>query len=248
MLQARCDESYLHAIATTSHYVVAGYVASEASWSKFADLWSSTLHELKAARLGYHASDCQRGKGVYARWLESRRRELGYRLAVDIAAARLFPVAAVIEMASYRPHASLFSRFLGPPEHRKYNHAHILAARQCAHQMLLLTENTTEAISFVFDRNKEFGKRAVEWLSKDSGDALIEYRERIGAVHEADRLSEPGLQAADLLAYSTLREFVSDPSWHWKHLNAGVTVEPFVAAEDFWSEIAGNIEARMAGG
>lgn len=248
MLMARCDESYIHAIATTSHYVVGGYVASEGSWSKFDDLWGSTLRELKAITVGYHASDCQRGKGVYARWPESRRRELGYRLAVDIAAARLFPVAAVIDLASYRPHAALFSRFLGPPEHRKYNHAHILAARQCAHQMLLLTENSGEPISFIFDRNKEFGKRAVEWLNKDSGDALIEYRERIGIVPEAERLSEPGLQAADLLAYSTLREFVGQPSWHWKHLNAGVTVEPIVAAKDFWSEIAGNIEARMADG
>ncbi|MFZ2490203.1 MAG: hypothetical protein WA208_01835 [Thermoanaerobaculia bacterium] len=167
---------------------------------------------------------------------------------MDITAAKLFPVVAVIEMQAYRPYASLFTRFLGASHQSKYNHAHILAARQCAHQMLLLTEHAPEPISFVFDRNKEFGKRALEWLNKDAGDALIEYRERIGAVTENDRLSDPGLQAADLLAFSTLREHVGRSAWHWKELNAAVSVQTFVAGRDFWEEIAQSVETRMAGG
>lgn len=239
MLYAYLDESYTGDLKTTPEYVVAGFIGTAREWSNFEDLWRRSMKELGIEKIGCHANRCAGGARPYDGMSPKVRNEIQYRLIVDIVAARLFGAVSIIDMKAYRKHRQAFRDSL-VPEARQYNEAHVLAVRQCVQHMCLITEKvTTERITFVVDRNQQFGKRAKAWYVSSMKDRDERHSKRFGPYSEESSMEKVGLQAADMLAYAAMREAIGNPGWQWTTILSGVRLErPFRTSEDFWSEIA----------
>jgi hypothetical protein len=239
MLYAYLDESYTGDLKTTPEYVVAGFIGTASEWSNFEDLWRQSMKELGIVKIGCHANRCAGGAPPYDGMSVEERKKIQYRLIVDIAAARLFGAVSIIDMEAYRKHRQAFSDSL-VPEARQYNEAHVLAVRQCVQHMCLMTEEvTTEPITFIVDRNQQFGKRAKAWYEFSVKNRDDRHSKRFGPYSEESSMEKVGLQAADMLAYAAMREVIGNPGWQWSTILSGVRLgRPFRTSEYFWSEIA----------
>lgn len=239
MLRAYLDESYTGDLKTTPEYVVAGFIGEAREWELFEELWRRTMKDLDIERIGCHTNRCAGGAPPYDRMSVKQRDEIQYRLIVDIAAARLFGAVSIIDMNAYREHRDAFGDTL-LPEARQYNEAHILAIRQCVQHMCLLTEESTiEPITFVVDRNQQFGKRAKAWYEMSVGNDDNRHAKRFGTYSEAASMEAVGLQAADILAYAAMREAVGRPGWQWNAMRSAVKIgQPFRSGRKFWSDVA----------
>lgn len=247
MLYAYLDESYTGDLKTTPEYVVAGFIGTAREWQYFEELWQGTMKELGIQRIGCHANRCAGGAPPYDRFTPDERRQIQYRLIVDIAAADLFGTASIIDMESYRKHRAAFSSAL-VPEARQYNEAHVLAVRQCVQHFCLTTESmTAEPITFVVDRNQQFGKRAKAWYEMSMKSRNDRHSRRFGPYSEEDSMKAVGLQAADMIAYAAMREAIGNPGWQWNTMLSAVNVgRPFRTSEKFWSEIADLSREQLA--
>lgn len=239
MLYAYLDESYTGDLKTTPEYVVAGFIGTAREWTYFDELWRQSMKELGIEKIGCHANRCAGGAPPYDGMTVEERKEIQYRLIVDIAAARLYGTASIIHMESYRKYRQAFSDALEPAA-RQYNEAPILAVRQCVQHMCLATEEaTTEPITFVVDRNQQFGKRAKAWYEMSPKNRADRHSKRFGPYSEESSMEAVGLQAADMIAYAAMRETIGKPSWQWATLLSGARIgRPFRTSEYFWSKIA----------
>jgi hypothetical protein len=241
MLKAYCDESYAGSPELTPAYVFAGFIGSPEQWAYFETLWRETMKDLGIEKIGFHARLCAPGAPPYDKMKGEERAEIQNRLMVDIKASRLFGVVAVIDMEGYREYRDDFSNALHPPD-RQYNVAHALSVKQCAQQMCLETEaETTEVIEFVVDQNRQFGKRAKAWYdhSRLNPDPRNRHAKRYGELVEGNHRVDLGLQAADLLAYSAMRDAIGKQGWQWREmLSARMIGRPFVSDREFWAKVA----------
>lgn len=253
MLHALCDESYASTEVVTPIYVLAAVVGRADRWAAFESYWRSTMRELGIEGIGCHASKCSNGAKPYEGMSTEKRREIQYRLIVDVVASRLGAVVSVVDVQSYWKHRDKFDRFLGKRD-RKYNQPHIVAARQCMHHVIAATDMAgDEQVAFLFDINTTFIGRIREWYRLDQGDASILYRHRLGPLAEDSRMNSIGLQAADLLAYAAFRHFSKKPAWQWDQLVAGLHPPPscLVTDAEYWEEVSRGIDedqARKVGG
>jgi hypothetical protein len=247
MLHAYLDESYTGDLKTTPEYVVAGFIGTAREWEYFETLWRQSMKELGIQKLGCHANRCAGGAPPYDRFDPEERREIQYRLIVDIAAARLFGAVSIIGMEAYRKYRGDFSSAL-VPEARQYNEAHVLAVRQCVQHFCLFTEETTtEPISFVVDRNQQFGKRAKAWYELSKKNRNDRHSRRFGEFSEKSSMEAVGLQASDMIAYSAMREAIGNPGWQWSTMLSAVKIgRPFRTSEKFWSKLAGLSREQLA--
>jgi uncharacterized protein DUF3800 len=206
------------------------------------------MQTLKIADIGLHASKCANGAKPYLGISIKERDEIQYRLIVDIVAAKLHGCLAISELDGYRKREQTYLNFI-QKHHQKYIRVHILAVRQCVHLMQRFTEPvTTEPISFVMDRNKEFGKRAYEWYHADINNAELDgpmpgYRARLGPYAEDERMRVLGLQAADLIAYAAFRHFSGLPSWQWDELKNGIGIMDFLFDDSYWETLERDMRA-----
>ena len=248
MLYAYCDESYTGNLKTTPIYVVAGFIGPAHRWELFNSLWRRTMKDLGIEAIGCHANRCACGAKPYGGMTVEERNEIQYRLIVDIAASGLFGVTSFVDMEAFRKHRQGFRDAL-MPEARQYNEAHIHAVRQCIQHMCLITEEATvEPITFVVDRNQEFGKRAKAWYeaSQKNPTGAGRHNKRFGPYFDGERMRDVGLQAADLLAYAALRHELGKPCWQWETMMSGVKIgRPFTSGEKFWSDVAEFSRERM---
>jgi len=226
MFVAYCDESYGHGKSgDRPYYVVAGYCARVQTWTTFERYWNATMRELGIDDIGCHASKCSNGARRYDGLAPEERREIQYRLIVDIAASRpMMGFVAPIDLQAWSAHENSYRAELDI-DHRKFGVPHIAAMNLCVELVSQILEDVVtplnEAISFVFDRNTEFGGRAREWFQMSIDRPLMNHHLRLGEFTQSDRMTAVGLQAADLLAYSAYRH-LSNPEregWQWKQLN-----------------------------
>lgn len=247
MLYAYLDESYTGDLKTTPEYVVAGFIGTADEWAFFETLWQQSMKELGIRKIGCHANRCAGGAPPYDRFKPEERREIQYRLIVDIAAARLFGAVSIIGMEAYRKYRADFSRAL-VPEDRQYNEAHVLAVRQCVQHFCLTTEGTTaEPITFVVDRNQQFGKRAKAWYELSRKHREDRHSKRFGEFLERSAMEAVGLQASDMISYAAMRESIGKPGWQWNTMLSAVKIgRPFRTSEKFWSKIAALSREQLA--
>jgi hypothetical protein len=239
MLYAYCDESYDGNLRTTPVYVVAGFIGELEQWEMFEALWRQSMKELRIRKVGCHAAKCAYGSGPYEHMSQKRRDEIQRRLIVDIAASRLFGVLSIMDTNAYRRIRPTMSARLKPKD-RQYNEAHVLAVRQCAQHMCLVTEKvTTEPITFVVDQNERFGKRAKAWYEELASNQEDRHSRRFGPFAESDRMKAIGLQAADMLAYAGCR--YANPEartgWQWDAMKSGIRIDELTTDDEFWKEI-----------
>jgi hypothetical protein len=244
MFQAFGDESYLHSVDATPYYVVAGYLGTAGCWERFEGYWRRSMRELGISDIGLHASDCEAGHGPYKGMSEAKRRNLEYRLIVDISASDLFGFVAATDVPGYRKYADKFDAFL-TPRWKKLNKPYVLTVRNWVHSLCIasMSFKSRDPIAFVLDRNKEFWKRAEEWYHLDINNEDIEWRDRLGSFAQDNRLNAIGLQAADLLAFSAMRQLSNRPPWHWPELTQATKIIQTVTNEAFWSEHADSLDA-----
>jgi hypothetical protein len=247
MLYAYLDESYTGDLKTTPEYVVAGFIGTAREWQYFEQLWRGSMKELGIQKIGCHANRCAGGAPPYDGFTAEERKEIQYRLIVDIAAADLFGSVSIIDMEAYRRYREDFSGALVPAA-RQYNEAHVLAVRQCIQHFCLATEETTrEPIAFVVDRNQQFGKRAKAWYELSMKSRSDRHSKRFGPYSEEDSMKAVGLQAADMIAYAGMREAIGNPGWQWNTMLSAVKIgRPFRTSEKFWSEIAEKSREQLA--
>lgn len=237
-----CHESYTGSPTETPYYVVAGFVGEQERWELFNSLWRDSMRELRIREIGCHASNCEGGWKEYKHLKRAKRTEIQRRLIVDIAASELYGVVSAIDMTAYHRVRGKLSDSMKPAA-RQYNAAHVLAVRQCVQQVCQATQAVTqELITFTVDQNKEFGKRAKAWyeLSRDNPDDS--HHHRFGPYFEGERKEKVGLQAADMLAYSYLRNILGQPVWQWDGLRPAVKISEFVTEASFWDRLAENFE------
>jgi hypothetical protein len=257
MLHARCDESYPGGDPNAAAiYVVAGFLGHEEQWQFFDELGREDMKALGIQAHGLHASKCAVGGTPYKHLTSHQRYEIQYRMIVDIAAAKLYGCAAVSDQAHYASRRKLFDNYLGP-KHKKFNEPHVLTTKQCINLMLLSTEEkTTEPLTMVVDRNSAFGGRVEEWYKLDVVNTKLDdpammgpnYRSRLGGLSRGSRTETLGLQAADLLAYVSLRHAlhergVGKQPWQWQDLTSAVKVRYFTFGEDYWQEMEDSVKA-----
>lgn len=242
MLFTCLDESYTSSPADTPYYVVAGFVGEQERWDIFESLWRDSMRELRISRIGCHASNCEGKWKEYRHFGREKRTEIQRRLIVDIAASGLYGVVTAIDMMAYRRVRGTLSDNMKPAA-RQYNAAHVLAVRQCVQQVCQATQTVTqELISFTVDQNKEFGKRAKAWYEMSRENPEDSHQHRFGPYLEGDRKVNIGLQAADMLAYSYLRNILGQPVWQWNDLRPAVKISEFVTEARFWDRLAENFE------
>jgi len=245
MLHARCDESYAGDARTTPVYVVAGLVGTTREWELFDSFWSESMRDLRIDRVGCHTSKCANGAKPYDQMSAERRREIQHRLLVDIIAARLYGCVAVSDLDSYRRVKPQLDALIGR-DLKKLNEPHLLAVRQCVLLMLHETQSSdNHPISFVFDRNGQFGGRVKEWYHGLVRWKAFPFRGRVGPFVEGDRNKVIGLQAADMLAYAALRHFTGRPSWQWDALSGGTRIASMTFADDYWQSLMASTAKEM---
>lgn len=251
MLHARCDESYPGGDPNEARiYVVAGFLGSAEQWNEFDAMWRRDVKTLGIEVDGLHTSKCAVGAKPYRDLTTEQRYEIQYRMIVDIAAARLYGCAAVSDQTYYFSRRAAFDAFLGE-KNKKFNAPHVITTRQCINLMLLSTEETTsEPIAMIVDQNSAFGGRVEEWYRMDLHNTKLDdpemmgqnYRRRLGGLSQGSRMEVLGLQAADLLAYASLRQALCErdlgkPSWQWRDLTSAVRMRYFTFGEAYWTEM-----------
>lgn len=236
---AYCDESYSGDLKRTPLYVLAGFCGPYERWSMFYDYWRATMRELRIESLGVHASKCANGAGPYQGMTSERRRELQYRLIVDIAASKpLMGFVAVVDTTGFNEHAERIRLDLGRDD-AKYHVPHVMAMEICVELIAQVVEDVVQdRITFIFDQNKEFGGRAAKWHQMTRSRPLARHHLKLGELFHASRDSALGLQAADLLAYAAFRHY-SDSTrncWQWEALLRATRIVTFRADADFWDD------------
>lgn len=262
MLHARCDESYPGGDPDDARiYVVAGFLGNPEQWKVFDEMWRHDLRVLRIANDGLHSSKCAVGAKPYRHLSNQQRHDIQYQMIVDIAAAKLYGCAAVSDQTYYFSRRELFDKFLGEKS-KKFNEPHIITARQCINLMMLSTEEKTkEPLAMIFDRNVAFGGRVEEWYKKDLANAKLDdlemmglhYRSRLGGISHGNRKEVLGLQAADLLAYASLRRALYErglgkPAWQWRDLESALRIRYFTFGEDYWQEMEEAVKTHSQAG
>jgi hypothetical protein len=226
---------------------VAGYVSSYAQWWEFERRWRRATTLLGIESLGCHASKCATGAKPYDVFTAARRGEIQAALIDAIRDSGIFGCVAASELAGWQKRRQLLTDYLGK-DNKKFNEPHLLAHRQCVLLMFQVTEvATAEPIRFVFDRNKDTGGRAREWYHQTMKTSSLPPEEikRMGPYSESDRITTPGLQAADILAYAAFRHFSGKPSWQWDALIASKQVTAMVFGESYWQVLEDEATAAM---
>jgi hypothetical protein len=242
MLHAYCDESYSGDLKTTPVYVVAGFVANAEQWQLFELLWLEDMRLLNIENIGCHASKCATGAGPYRHMNAKRRKDIQHRLIVDIVAAKLYGVVAIVEMAAYHKHkGDLFALF--PKHERQYYKPHVRAVEQCVQQMCRATEKvTTEPIAFVVDQN--VGNGSVKGSFRIARNHRANpWRDRLGSFTEDSRMRAVGLQAADMLAYAAFRFANGKRGWQWEALRSAISANVMKSGEKYWGNLVRDMYA-----
>jgi hypothetical protein len=251
MLLARCDESYPGGDPDAAPiYVVAGLIGTSNQWRNFDTMWREDMRLLGVEADGLHTSKCAVGAKPYKHLSAAKRYEIQYRMILDIAAAPLFGCVAVSDQKFYGPRRELFNEFLGA-RNRRFNEPHVITTRQCINLMMIATEDAaSEPLQIVVDQNSAFGGRVVEWYRMDLINPRLDepdmmgsrYRSRLGGLSQGSRMDIIGLQAADFIAYVSLRHELHDRGlgkepWQWRDLIKVVPLRYFTFGDEYWSEL-----------
>ena len=260
MLHARCDESYPGSDPdAASIYVVAGLIGTSNQWREFDTMWREDMKALRVEADGLHTSKCAVGAKPYKHLSSRQRYEIQYRMILDIAAARLYGCAAVSDQKYYDPLRELFNTFLGA-KNRRFNEPHVITTRQCINLMMVSTEDAAdEPLQIVVDQNSAFGGRVEEWYKMDLVNPGLDepdmmgskYRSRLGGLSQGSRMDIIGLQAADFVAYVSLRHALHERGlgkapWQWQDLTKVIRHRYFTFGEDYWSEMESTAREALA--
>jgi hypothetical protein len=234
-------------------FCIAGFLGSQASWAEINEPWAAELDNewpgLEPQKQEFKASDCFMGQGRYADWTATRRFAHGQRLLQIIdGVPQLRGFGVAFDMLGWEKEAARIKkhRVLG------YDKAYLVAFQYQLQQIASEFEHSppAEDIGFVFDHQQGFEGKAFEvyWFLRGQttpelmrmDPALPVMASRYGALTFDDSWKLPGLQAADLLAWTARRVLWEEryPRARSRRLPLPINASiDYLAAEDIKSKL-----------
>jgi len=207
-LWSYCDESGNHEQA--AHTVVAAYFADGPTWDAFGEAWYGALAE--EGLPCFHMTDCEGGWDDFSHLrhpsCRTERDRLQHKFISLINSFGLQGCVAGVCRRGFEANIADLQYHLGD---KKYAFPYLYCFQECVSSVCALASDYPphERVGFMFDRIPEFQGRANEMHSM-----LLDYEEwphnsRLGAIAFDDKSRNPGLQAADILAYEAYK-YLSD--------------------------------------
>ena len=181
--------------------VVAGYVASVATWDRFGSAWARALGAGQRVAVEYKTSDCRQAVQAFKDWTRDERDALTSRV-VSVITDPVFP--DIIGIGS----ATLTDRATADPPSRAQSLllGHLMCSVVVLSEVVGLCVDPETKLHFVFDRQPGL-ESAVRQLFTQAAKTYPELiTDRVQPPRFADSAEQPPLQAADLLAYETYKE------------------------------------------
>lgn len=193
MLLAYADESGHAADLNCRHVGMAGIIAPSERWEEFDRLWLKILATFGLDN--FHMREYAHRRGPFAGWSEEKRRTLMKELLDAIGSLSPTIVGSVISMRAWRALPESDSELFVDPYYC------------CVQEFVFMADvhGATvgdDKVSIILSQNTEFRGRA-----KSLADLLLNSKTMPGAlasISYADMRVQPGLQAADLVAYETV--------------------------------------------
>ena len=220
---AYCDESV--DARTPRVFSVSGYLGRAPDWFDLERRWRIALREEALDATGFHMAPCEAGRK--APYLVSReeRDRLQRRFIGIITDTKLWGYAIAIEEEAYR-------RVVTGPKAGDYTKPYYLAFQAVIERMSLVLEQAqfpkSERVAFVFDQQQEYQGKAMA-LYEMLQQSTVNYGHRLGSLTFDNRFASLQLQAADVLAYESMRHFrggrlqAKPTRWQFELLKPSVT-------------------------
>jgi hypothetical protein len=198
------DESGTHG---KGDYVVSGYVAHKTTWEFFAHEWNKALHAASPRRVDFlKMSQCHHHDGQFAGWSDDDA-ILKLRHALSVLCVFL-EKGSIGEFTSYISWDDYNQRVNGECKKffdNPYYFDLMLITKRAAEFLKLKSPDFKGKINFVFDQGNVAEAKAPVHFQKIRDFADPEIAKYIGPISFADDKDEPGLQAADVIAWHTRR-------------------------------------------
>lgn len=206
-ISAYFDESYDR---EQSHvFALAGWTAWNIEWEHFDSGWRAVLAKHGVADL--HMRDYESGWGEYKGWDATRKIEFLSELIDIFDESAAPPSSGPVGFWSALPLKD-YERYVGGRPLKWEDDPSFVCFVHCMNRILPFTRGTPDEvkIDFVFDSNPRLEQRTLAIFSQLRFlPDLAEFHHRFGEIRFASRRAEPGLQAADLLAYECYKHVVN---------------------------------------
>ena len=207
-MRAYADESETH--ENPAYCVVAGWIGNPRQWRKFNEDWQSILDEFRVT--DFHSKQFFSLDNPYRTWKPEKVARFITKLTRAIAIRRIFPVGGAVKVEPFMSYSEGERRWLtmAPVTHSgRLSGATTGSPNKPYHAAVpfLYTEAAKAAgpntqVHFVFDRNEtEQGYALKVYNDIFEGRGTHPLWDRLGEFRFADRISQPGLQAADLYTH-----------------------------------------------
>lgn len=177
--------------SATEFFALAAFVAEDADWATFEDLWRQALAQSRAPYL--HMREFAHRVGVFQGWTEDQRRQLLAGCVAAINSIRAIAVGAAISVTDFRALSGAAQSKLQDPFFCCFQEV-VRGAGLTA-----CFEPPSTRVRMVFSKQDQFSSMARKlW---DVMGATIDVKECMVSLAFDDMRGVPALQAADLLAY-----------------------------------------------
>jgi hypothetical protein len=189
LLTAYLDESG-HS-RSTDFFAIAGFVGDEASCSKFEQMWKDTLEETGAPYL--HMREFAHSLGPFEGWSEERRKKLLAGCIGAIRSTKLRAVGAILCIEDYKQ--------LDREAQMGFTDPFLCCFQEVIRAIAIVSKSKSSGSQTrtIYSTPREF-----RGTIGDLHEAMIKFsdvKEGIGSFEFQDMEKDPGLQAADLIAY-----------------------------------------------
>jgi len=208
IIAAYCDESADH--RDPAVYSVCGVLGFGRDWYELGRLWREALAETGLEKTGFHLGPCEAGRHPpYDKMDRPERDTLQRRFIGIINKARLWSYASAVRTDTDFPKLKTLiesqqnydPRVVAKPYYTTFEHT--------IQWLADVVDNggipKSEPIAFTFDQQREhegIAKRLYDELQQDEA---VTFRHRLGAIQFDSRLNQVQLQAADVIAYESMR-------------------------------------------
>ena len=200
-------------------FSVSGYLGRAPDWFDLGRRWGIALREEGLEKTGFHMAHCEAGLAAPYHVSREERDRLQRRFIGIINDTPLWGYAVAIELDAYQ-------EIVGRTDYKK---PYYIAFQYAVERMALVLEENHfrrgECIAFVFDQQQEHeGKAKSLYESLQSSD--LKYVHRLGSLTFDSRFARLQLQAADVLAYESMRHFREGrlqgkgPRWQYRLLRS----------------------------
>lgn len=240
LLTTYFDESAYPNKTTALFYVIAGYVGPAAVWAEFSSAWRDFLAEFGVD--SFHATDCEAGRRQFEHLSDAERHVVQARLAE---LTKRFPILGISVAIALNQHRQFEADLPVAKGQTHMSVPHMLAFRAFVQFVANSAEDagSNSPIRFVPSDGPYLG-RMRDLYGQIKRDVHAPWAKHLGDFESQTSKATPGLQAADHLAYETLRmreQRGGTPlRLQMRILTAGEQVKFFVLSRHFYRRLEYN--------